>query len=291
MLLMCGCELGTDRVYMEMYEAMNTNSTTIENSIKPKIRTMENAVKSKPDYKALVPASWHIEKLTSDFGDFINNLDKRLDKRDFKAINDDEIKGKIIAYRHRIIEILKKLSGTKWLAIRDEEVQEIADLHFFPNGTLPPINGKPFDNFSFENQSIACNKAMLVKQKNDALMLAKVAVDYLASKIGTTFGCSWDRPAILSSPKTTFITIGETFETDIFLYYHHSVYNHRIKLMAKVNDKEIPVRGGVATYKTTPTVYGRYKYKVEMSFINPFNNKTETYRRTYSFEVGERCYK
>jgi len=291
MLLLCGCELGTDRVYMEMYEAMNANSDVIENSIQSKIRTMQQEVKKKPDYKTLVPAAHAIEESALDFIKFIDRIDERLDERDFKAINDDEIKSKIIAHRHKIIDVLKALSGNKTLWIKDEEIQNLIKLHFFPNDILPLINGKPFDDYSFENQSIACNKAMFAKQKNDALMLAKVTVNYLASKVGSiTFGCSWDRPVVVSSPKTTFITKGETFETDIFLYFHHSVYNHRIKLMAKVNDKEVSVRGGVATYKTTPRVYGKYKYKVEMSFINPFNNKSETYHRTFSFEVGERCY-
>ena len=36
-LCLCSCELGTDRVYMEMYEAMKANSDAIENGIESKI--------------------------------------------------------------------------------------------------------------------------------------------------------------------------------------------------------------------------------------------------------------
>ncbi len=290
MVLLSGCELGTDRVYMEMYEAMNTNSDALENGMKDRIRSMEEAVKRKPDYKALVPAAHQIEKLTSDFSDFVNDLDKRLDERAFKAINDDEIKDKIVAHRHKIIDMLKALSGNKVLWIKDEEIQNLIELHFFPNGTLPLINGKPFDDYSFEKQSITCNKAILAKQKNDALILAKIAVDFLGSHIGSTIMCGFSKPIIVSSPKTTFITKGETFETNIFLYYSNNIYHNQMKIKVNVDGKEMPVVYGAATYKTKPTVYGKHNYDVEILVLNPFNNKTEITRKTFSFEVGERCY-
>lgn len=286
----CGCELGTDRVYMEMYEAMNANSTTIESSLKSKIETMEQAVKRKPDYKGLVPAAKEIDKSVSDFIKFVEHIDRRIDNRDMKVINDDETKGNIIRHRHKIIEILKGLSGNRTLAIREAEIQNLIDLHFFPNGTLPPISGKPFEDYSFENQSIASNKAIFAKQKNDALILAKVAVDYLGSKIGTTrFGC-FGGPVVVSSPKKNFVIKGETFETEIFIYYPHTTHHSKVEMIIKVDDKEIPSKNGVATYKTTPSVYGEHKYVVIISIKNPFNNRFETYRRTFSFEVGERCY-
>ena len=286
-MCVCGCELGTDRVYMEMYEAMNANSEVIESGIKERIRAMEEAVKRKPDYKALIVASHEIEELTADFYNFVDDLDKQLDKRVFKAINDDEIKGKIVTHRQKIINVLKHISGNRTLGIRQEEIRGLTDLHLFPNGNLPLINGKLFDEYSFENQSIACNKAILAKQKNDALMLAKITVNYLAGKTGTTI-CTFDKAMVASSPKTNFIIKGKTFETDIFLYYPRPT--PRMKQTIKVDGIELPVKNGFAIYATTPTVYGEHTYDVEISVINPFNHKSETYRRTFSFEVGERCY-
>ncbi len=290
MLLLCGCELGTDRVYMEMYTAMNVNSDVLENSIQSEIRTMEQEVKKKPDYKALVPAARAIEASALDFVKFIHNIDKRLDERDFKTINDDEIKGNIIAHRHKTIDILKKLSSNKNFGIKDREIQNIIELHFFPNGILPLINGKLFDNYSFENQSIACNKAILAKQKNDALMLAKISVEFLASRMNTTVLRCFSRPVVVSVPKKNFIIKGETFETEIFLYYPHNITHSKVEIIIKVDDKEIPIQNGVGTYKTTSTVYGEHRYEVVISVKNPFNGKFERYRRAFSFEVGERCY-
>ncbi len=290
LLLICGCELGTNRVYMEMYEVMNVNSDAIQSSIEGRIRSIIQEVKKKPDYKPLAPAAEKIDQLTSDFTDFMERIDERLDARDWKSINDDEIKGNIIAHRHKVIDVLKSLSGNKTLWIKDKEIQNLIELHFFPNGALPLINGKPFDDYSFENQSIACNKAMLAKQKNDASMLAKIATDFLGSRIGSTIICGFNKSVVVSSPKTTFIVKGETFETNIFLYYSNNIYHNQLKIKVKVNNREIPVEYGVATYKSTPIVYGKHNYDVEIIITNPFNNKTETYRETFSFEVGERCY-
>jgi len=284
---LCGCELGIDRVYMEMYEAMKANSDAIENGIESKISAMLEQVKRKPDYKALVPAAKEIEKLTSDFNRFINGLDEHLDEGNLKVVNDDEIKGEIIAHRQKIIETIKVLSSNKNLRVTEEEIQNLTELHFFPNGTLPLINGKPFDNYSFENQSIACNKAIFAKQKNDALILAKIAVKYLGGKIGVT-ALIFDKPMIASSPKKNFIIKGETFETDIFLYFPSRT--SQLKMIIKVDGEEMPTKNGIATYKTTPTVYGEHRYVVKILVKNPFNNKFETYQRTFAFEVGERCY-
>ncbi len=290
LLLICGCELGTDRVYMEMYEVMNVNSTTIENSIKSEISSMEETVKRKPEYKALVPAAHHIEALTSDLIHFINDLNKRLDKRAIKTTNSDEIKDRIVAHRQKIIESLEVLSSNRTFGIRSKEIQNITELHFFPNGTLPAINGKAFDKYSFENQSIASNKAMLAKQKNDATRLTKIAIDYLSGKIGSTIiGCGFV-PVVVSVPKKNFLIKGETFETEIFLYYPHNTHHSKIEMIIKVDNKEIPMQNGVATYKTQPIIYGEHTYDVVISVKNPFNNKFERYRRTFSFEVGERCY-
>lgn len=286
-LLLSSCELGTDRVYMEMYEAMNANSNVIENSIEERIRAIADAVKSKPDYKGLLPAAEKIDDLTSDFTDFTERTNQYLDERNHKVINDDEIKGKIIAHRHKIIDVLKALSSNKVLWIKDEEIQELIELHFFPDDILPLINGKPFDDYSFKNQSIACNKAILAKQKNDALMLAKVAVNYLAGKIGHT-ALIFDKAVVVSAPKAPFIVKGQTFETQIFLSFPSR--SRQFPVTIKVNDIELPTKDGIATYTTTPTTYGEHIYNVKITLTNPHNDKYETYRRPFSFEVGERCY-
>jgi len=276
MLLLCGCELGTDRVYMEMYEAIDE-----------RIQAMREAVKRRPAYKALVPAAQEIEQITKDFNAFVYSMDEHLDEKDLKAIKDDEIKGSIIAQRHKIIEILKNLSGVKWLGIKDKAIQELIELHFFPNDALPLINGKPFDDYSFENQSIACNKAMLAKQKNDALMLARIAVNYLAGQIGHT-AFIFDKAVVVSAPKAPFIVKGQTFETQIFLSFPSQARQNKPAI--KVDNIELPVKDGIATYTTTPTTYGEQIYDVEITLTNPHNGKQGTWRRAFSFEVGERCY-
>ncbi len=287
MLLLCGCELGTDRVYMEMYTAMNVNSEAIEISIDERIRAMKDAVKRKRDYKVLVPTAEEIEQITKDFNAFVYDIDEHLNNKNLKAINDDEIKGNIIAHRRKIINAIKKLSEVRHLRIKDDAIQELIELHIFPNGTLPPINGKPFDDYSFESQSIACNKAILAKQKNDALMIERITVNYLSGQIGHT-ATIFDRPVVVSAPKAPFIIKGETFETQIFLSFPSQVRQHNH--IIKVNDIELPVKDGIATYTTTPTTYGEHIYDVEITLTNPHSGKQATWYRPFSFEVGERCY-
>jgi len=281
--LICGCELGTDRAYMEMYTAMNTNSDIIESNIDEKIMSMKEAVKRKPDYRVLLPAAEEIEHITKNFNAFVYSMNEHLDKRDLKAINDGEIKSNIITHRRKILDVIKKLSGNKNLGIRDKEIQELIQLHFFPNDALPLINNKPFDDYSFENQTIARNKAILAKQKNDALILGKIAVNYLAGKIGAT-ALIFDKAIIISSPKAPFIIKGQTFETQIFLSFPSR--SRQFPLTIKVDGIELPLNN----YTATPTTYGEHIYDVEVTLTNPFNGKQETYRRPFSFEVGKRCY-
>lgn len=286
-VFLCSCEFGTDRVYMEMYESMNANSTVIEDGIISKISVMKAAVKRKPDYKVLVPAAEEIEQVTKDFSSLVYSMNEHLDEKDLKAIKDDEIKSNIIAHRHKIIDAIKKLSDNRNFRITEEEIQELVDIHLFPGGNKPPINGKPFDDYLFENQSIACNKAILAKQKNDALMLARIAVNYLAGKIGHTWN-GFHIGVVISAPKASFIIKGETFETEIFLSFPSR--SEVFPVIIKIDGVKLPVKDGIAIYTVTPTTYGEHTYDVEIIVTNPFNSRQETYRRMFSFEVGERCY-
>jgi len=58
----------------------------------------------------------------------------------------------------------------------------------------------------------------------------------------------------------------------------------------KVNGKTLSVRYGTAIYRNTPQISGEHQYEVEIIRSNRYTERSRTYRRTFSFEVGERCY-
>jgi len=63
----------------------------------------------------------------------------------------------------------------------------------------------------------------LLRQKNDALIIANKVIDFLSRRIGSTsIACGFYPSTIVSTPEKGFVKTGETFETKIFLAAHYT---------------------------------------------------------------------
>ncbi len=284
-ILIIGCDFGMDKVYSEMAEVIEANNSTLETSIESKISAMEDMVKRKPDYKPTVPAAKEIQSITLDFIEFLNKVNGHFDNKEFRKIDGNQIKEKSIITKQKVIETLNTLADNRTLGIKKDEIEALSVKHIFLNRNLPQINGKNWKDYNFRRQSVEANKNALSKLENDALMAAKQSIDYLASKIGAT-ATIFEKFVVVNSPEKSHIIKGETYESHIFL----SAASSQAKVTVKVDGKELEVERGVATFKTRPTKYGEHKYEAEITVTNPYNNKTETYKETFKYEVGERCY-
>ena len=109
----------------------------------------------------------------------------------------------------------------------------------------------------------------------------------MSKKLGGT-DVVLDKFTVISSPKKSYIIKGESFETTISMAASTSSSTNT-KVSLSVNGSSLPVnKDGEAAWKTTPGDVGVKKYTAVASVFNPVTNKSETYKREFEYEVGER---
>lgn len=275
-------------------EYLEQSNVSLMDNTQSRVYAMMQSVKRKPDYKALIPAAQDIIESTQKFiKDLEPTIDSLKDDLAHQQANSQRytfhflsgegekkpslhhlnVETKVKEVTNKMIERLELISDNRNLGIRREGIEELQSELALTNFKID-LNDKTLEE----------SYALLIALKNAALLSSSASVDFLASKIGSTSFVLY-KFAPMSDPKAIYITKGETFETNIYLTQLSSY----AKLNITVNGGKIPVEDGVGTYKVKPSVYGEHLYKTEIAVLNPYNGKTETYIKTFKYEVIKPC--
>ena len=190
-----------------------------------------------------------------------------------------ELKGKIEEYRQKFLALVDTADRAKMeseisLAIDDETWRHSK-------------NKKSWEEFTFKQMPLGACEPIFTKFINDAKASSNSVLNYLSGKLGGE-DVVLDKFTVISSPKKNYIIKGEPFETSISLAASTSK-NTSTKVSLSVNGSSIPVNAdGEALWKTVPGDVGVKKYSAIATVTNPVNGKTDTYKRDFEFEVGER---
>lgn len=324
-----GCYRESDNTldaYMEIVNKMKANNSSLDHNIHSKIIWMKDEFKRKSDFIPLYKAAKDIFDIIREFNAYLDDVNERFytltggemqessynyfydgeknKLRNKKLVNDFFINGyedkygrwiapeglkishKITETRNKVIAILNHLSNEKNFAISDNEIDQFfSDKWLLSNINMPKSSNNNWVENTFGNQSVAAAYVTLIMLQNDALLSAQMAVYYLSAKVGTVI-IKFNKFSVVSSPKKSQVIKGEPFETEIFL----AQTSFHTLVTAKVNGKEVEVEKGIATYKVPSAKCGEHTYKAEITLKNPYSNRTETYKKTFKYEVGERCY-
>jgi len=304
--------------FFKFRDGLERTNTVVKDANTAQIASMEVAVKKKPDYKPLVPAAKEIQSIIGDFTSYIGDVTGRFDEAAGGIIDDPEdenfgkperfkdkeiptrffvdgyegplgesltpegpiIMDKVRETNQRLVSVLDKLKGNRTLAIKADEIEELKSKLTLEIDTTN-LNGKSWEEFNFDHMPVAACYPTLSKLKTDANTSGNMIINYLGSKIGATV-VKFDKFVVTSSPKNTYLLKGDTYEAEIFL----SAASSQAKVNVSVNGSSLPAREGVATYKSTPSGIGEQSYTASITVTNPFNNKSETYKKTFKYTVG-----
>ncbi len=304
--------------FFKFRDGLERTNLVVKDANTAKIESMEEAVKKKPDYKPLVPAAKDIQSVIAEFTGYINDVTGRFDDAAGGIIDDPEdenfgkperfkdkeiptrffvdgyegpvgesvtaegpmIKQKVSETKQKLIEVLDKLKGNRTLDIKADEIEDLKNKLTLEIDTTN-LNGKSWEEFNFDHMPVAACYPTLSKLKTDANTSGNMIINYLGSKIGATV-VKFDKFVVVNSPKQTYLLQGDTYEADIFL----SAASSQAKVNVSVNGSSLPAREGVATYKSTPSGLGEQSYTASITVTNPFNNKSETYKKTFKYTVG-----
>jgi len=144
---------------------------------------------------------------------------------------------------------------------------------------------KDWASYNFDHMPVAAVLPMFSKFQNDAKTSETALLNYFAEKAkGTKITFDSFEPVV--SAKKGYVIKGEKYEADVFLSASSKQNSGNTKI--SVNGSSLPVRDGKGKYEVSTSSTGTKKYTVSISVTNPLTKKTESFKKEFEYEVGER---
>ena len=169
----------------------------------------------------------------------------------------------------------KKAGALKAL---EDEMTLISDAGYKPE----EHEGKGWAEYTFGHMPVAAIYPMLRKFQNDARTSEAAVVNFLAAQMGK-LEMNYDQFDVFSQSAKPYILLGETYKTEIAL----GAYSSQAKFSVSVGGRSLAIKDGKAEYTAKGTSVGEKKYTAKISVLNPLTDKTETFTKDFSYEVGQ----
>jgi len=191
----------------------------------------------------------------------------------------NEIKAKLMKFRDEMLAFVDdedKASFQKEIAVQiDDE-------------TWKKKQKASWAHMNFDHMPLQAVIPLFSKYINDVKSTEAAALNYLAGKVGaggTTVVL--DKYAVVSAPQKSYIIKGEKYSTDIFLSAAAGS-DSGTGISYSVNGRRINAKDGVAKFEETASTNGVRKYTASASLTDPVSGETKTFKKEFSYEVGER---
>lgn len=192
-----------------------------------------------------------------------------------------ELKTKMLEYRDQFLALVDEEDRAGVAASLPINIDEEA-------WKLSPNKKKGWSDFTFGHMPLGATMPIFSKFKNDIKSSEAAILNYLSSKVGITKDVVLDKFTVVSAPDKTYIIKGEKFKTDVFLSAYAGA-DSKTGISISVNGRKLSVnKEGIASFEETAGSLGKKKYNVTASITNPVTGETDTYKKEYGYEVGQR---
>lgn len=191
----------------------------------------------------------------------------------------EQLKAKILEYREKFVSLLDTADRATYgkdiaLGIDDESWKK--------------KKKKSWSEMNFNHMPLQAALPILRKFQNDVKNSEATILNYLAGKVGTTDELVLDKFTVVSAAKKAYVIKGESYEADIFLSAFAGS-DSKTGISISVDGRTLPTDAeGVAKYQATASSVGIKKYSASINVTNPVTNETNTYKKEFEYEVGER---
>jgi len=142
---------------------------------------------------------------------------------------------------------------------------------------------KTWAEYTFQQMPVAATLPLLTKFQNDIRVAETSILNHFFSKMNVEDKVDAYVPVIAADK--SYVIRGEEYTSEIFLAsYNSSVENVKVK----VDGRTLRVVDGKARFTANPNSTGERKHKLEMEITNPLTGEKQTFRKDFSYEVGER---
>ncbi len=281
-----------DKGLKKSNEIIGLTNTSILNNLKGQAEVYK-------EHAPLVEASEKAILLTGELKEYINDLRENL----IKASGGYDLKGddpslpknkkdKDVTTRllvdEKLGEALKaKMDSTRTqllALITEEEREKIAlQLPLKIEDDPKKLNGLSWSEYNFKQMPVAAVLPLFSKWENDAITAETVILNHFIAKTNQVLVFDEFEPVI--SGKKGYIFKGEEYTADVFLSARSSQVDN---VAIRIDGKLYSAREGKALFKEMASSNGSKVHQVEIVVTHPFTKKKKSYKKTFSYEVGER---
>lgn len=183
-------------------------------------------------------------------------------------------------------EIEQKIRETreKFIQLVDKDPTAVATIPFDIEPIPPGVKAKTWSEFKFKQMPVAAIFPTLGKFQSDAKSAATAVLNYCAGKVDVK-DIKFDKFQPGISAKKSYIIAGEDYEAEVFL----SAFSSKLdNININVDGRSLPLKDGIGTYKVNASTIGTKKYTVTINLKNPATGVTETVKKEFEYEVGQR---
>jgi hypothetical protein len=161
-----------------------------------------------------------------------------------------------------------------------KELEDAMELTAVENYDSSLHDQKTWSEYTFGDMPVIAVYAMLRKFQNDALVSEEVVINFLYEQMAD-LELNYDKYVVLSWSSKPYVRQGETYEAEIVL----GCYDSQTQFSVTVDGDTLNIIDGKAQYQSETSGTGKKKYTAEFSVLNNISGLTETFSKTFHYEV------
>lgn len=284
--------------FFSLDKGMKDSRTIVETNNDNMMKGIEKGAQDYPspqatEYKTRAEKT---QQITTDFVKYIDEIRQKLFDLaggpnpkvpgQPKDIRNKDITTKMFVNEKLGDEIMSRIQTTRdeLVKISDNDPTAVAGIALAVDELPSGVKAKTWSEYKFKQMPVSAVFPLLGKIQSDAKSSASAVLNYCATKVqGTDIKFDKFLPGV--NPKKNYVILGETFEAEV---YPSAFSSKSDNISISVDGQNIALKEGVGTYTSKPSTVGEKKYSVTINVKNPATGQTETVKKEFSYEVGQR---
>ena len=283
--------------FLSMDRSISDSSNIIGTSNDRLMASIEEQAEAYSQYEPFREKGNAVREISKDFYAYVGELKEEiiqasggLDELDNPVgMKDKDITTRLLVMEGRGAALEKEIYEvrSKLLALIDDdakrkELEESIPLKINP---IPENTDKEnWAQFTFQQMPVAAVMPLLAKMQNDVKVSETSFLNYFFNKTNAESYKTNAFEAVVSANKG-YLTVGEKFNAELFLSAYSSTADN---VTIQVDGRSIPVRNGKAIFSDVANTIGEKNHEMIVSFRDPVTNLIKTFKKKFSYEVGER---
>lgn len=135
---------------------------------------------------------------------------------------------------------------------------------------------------NFKGKTIEETYVSLTQCQNQVNLSTAAVLKFISEQMGK-LELTYDKFEVIAQSQKPYVLLGETYESEIAL----GAYSSQAKFSVSVEGHSLPITDGKARFSTRAASVGEKNYSAKISVVNPLTGETETFTKTFNYEVGQ----